>query len=274
MSEFLSVGQFRCRFLDGGAFRVDGGAMFGVVPRVLWEKRVQPDGLNRVALAMNPLLIVGPTHTILVDPGIGPREAERFGDHYHIARPRDLEERLMEAGVTTDAVDMVINTHLHWDHSGSNMAVVDGGRVVPAFSNAVYYVQEGEWNEAVDPCELTRASYLMQAEASLARSGQLTLVQGEREIVTGVRLVPTPGHTPHHQSVCIESEGQTLFYLGDVIPTTAHLPLPYITALDLEPRVTLETKRWILHRARAENWQLAFCHDPAQKLLRLSEDDG
>ena len=274
MDDFFSVGQFRCRFLDGGAFQVDGGAMFGVVPRVLWEKRVKPDGLNRVPLTMNPLLIVGPGHTILVDPGIGSREIERFGEHYGIVCPRGLGDVLAQAGVSADAVDMVINTHLHWDHSGANVSSLADGRIVPAFANAAYVVQEGEWNEAVDPCELTRASYLMQTEACLTESGQLTLVQGDREIVPGIRVIPTPGHTPHHQSVCIESEGETLFYLGDVIPTTAHLPLPYITALDLEPRATLETKRWILNRARAENWQLAFCHDPAHKLLRLSEDDG
>jgi glyoxylase-like metal-dependent hydrolase (beta-lactamase superfamily II) len=273
MDDFISVGQFRCLLLDGGSFRVDGGAMFGVVPRALWEKKVTPDEANRVPLVMSPLLILAGKHKILVDPGMGSREIERFGEHYHIRCPNTIDAELAKAGLHADDIDIVINTHLHWDHSGANVRRLSPGHIAPAFPKAAYYVQEGEWEAASNPNELTRGSYLMQADDSLVRSGQLALVRGDREILPGVRLMTTPGHTPHHQSVCVESGDEALFYLGDIIPTTAHLPLPYITSLDLEPAVTLETKRRILKQARQGRWSLAFCHEPGEKILRIWEQD-
>lgn len=265
MAADISIGDFRCMLLDGGTFRVDGGAMFGVVPRVLWEKKARPDAENRVTLSMNPLLILAPGRKILVDPGIGEREAGKFGEHYAIEHAGNLDRELARSGVMPEEIDIVINTHLHWDHSGAGIRLTPEGGLVPAFPNAVYLVQKGEWETACRPDEWTRASYVFQGEPVLVRAGQLELLHGEAEIVPGVRVIRTPGHTPFHQSVLIESGGEALLYVGDLIPTAAHMRLPYITSLDQDPSLTLRSKRQVLRQAREMGWTLAFCHEPEEQ---------
>ncbi len=261
MEREIAIGEFRCILLSGGTFRVDGGAMFGVVPRVLWEKKVGRVRENGVDLSMNALLVIGPKHRILVDPGIGPREAKRFGRDFHVRRGESLPDQLHRAGVMPEEINIVINTHLHWDHAGANLALLPDGTIVPAFPQAVYLVQQGEWEAALHPNELTKEGYLLQGESSLIRSGQLELLHGASEIVPGISVIKTPGHTPHHQSVRIQSGGETLLYPGDLIPTKAHLPLTYVSAFDLEPMRTVETKKRLLRQARQEGWTLAFCHE-------------
>jgi len=267
MKTSIRIGEFQCTILEGGSFRVDGGAMFGVVPRVLWEKRAQPDSHNRVELAVNSLLIEGGGRVVLVDPGIGKREMERFGRHYAIQPEGGVNRGLENMGLTPDAVDLVINTHLHWDHSGADLVPLPGGGAVPAYPNALYLVQQGEWESACHPDEITRASYLFQDDTTLLRTGRLEVLHGDCEIVPGIRVIRTPGHTPYHQSVLVESGGEALLYLGDLIPTVSHLPLPDITALDLEPSRTLSTKKRILRSAGEKGWFLAFCHEKEKKIL-------
>jgi len=234
--------------------------MFGVVPRMLWEKKVGTIRENCVELQMNSLLVLGPQHRILIDPGIGLREAKRFGREYHARCGENLTDQLRRLGVTPEEIDIVINSHLHWDHSGANLALTPDGSVVPVFPRAVHFVQQGEWEAALHPNELTKEGYLLQNETALIRTGQLELLHGETEIVPGVSVIMTPGHTLFHQSVSIRSEGETLFYPGDLIPTVAHLPRTFISAFDLEPLRTFETKKILLQQARREEWTLAFCH--------------
>lgn len=267
MSTQAQIGSFRCILLKAWTFRVDGGAMFGIVPKALWKRKSGADAENRVPLAVNPLLILGPDHNLLVDPGIGTRELSRFKEHFAIREEEGLERRLLDHGVRAGEIDVVINTHLHWDHSGANLTLSAEGGLVPTFPRAAYLVQRGEWEAACTPNALTRESYTFQADTTLIRSGQLETLDGDSEIVPGVRVLKTPGHTPFHQSVLIESGGEALLYLGDLIPTRAHLPLPYITSLDLDPVLTLRTKQRILREAREKGWRLAFCHESGEEVI-------
>ena len=259
-----TLGRFRLHALEAGLQRLDGGAMFGVVPKVLWEKRIAPDERNRIPLALRCLLVETPDTLVLIDTGVGNKESEKFRDIYGIENegsPTRLEDALRAAGYSPEDVDVVVNTHLHFDHAGGNTFRDPEGVVRLAFPRARYFVQRGEWEYAHWKNERIQASYLPDNFDPVEREGRFEFIEGEREIVPGVRVVPTPGHTPHHQSVLVESEGERACFLADLIPTTAHLPLPWIMGYDVEPLRTLETKRWLLRRAREEGWLLVFEHD-------------
>jgi glyoxylase-like metal-dependent hydrolase (beta-lactamase superfamily II) len=261
----VELGGVRLHALEAGLQRLDGGAMFGVVPKPLWERRIPPDERNRIPLALRCLLVETPDALVLVDTGIGNKEDERFREIYGVENPgapTRLEDAIRAAGHTPEDVDIVINTHLHFDHAGGNTVREPDGDIGPAFPRARHVVQRRELEFAGLPNERIRASYMAPNHEPITRAGLWDLVDGEAEIVPGVRVVPTPGHTPHHQSVLIGSEGQTACFLADLVPTAAHLPLPWIMGYDLEPLVTLETKRGLLDRARAEDWLLVFEHDP------------
>jgi glyoxylase-like metal-dependent hydrolase (beta-lactamase superfamily II) len=274
------LGDMRIHALDGGGQRLDGGAMFGVVPKPLWEKRIPADERNRIPLAMRCLLVETPAALVLIDNGAGNKESEKFIDIYGLdntpsdpARyPTVLEESLAAAGFAVDDVDVVINTHLHFDHAGGNTHRTPDGDVRLAFPRARYIVQRGEYDWAHIRNERIQASYLPANFEPVLAAGRLELVEGDLEVVPGVRLLRTPGHTPHHQSVLIGSGGETACYLADVIPTSAHLPLPWIMGYDVEPLVTLESRRTLLARARAEGWLLVFEHDPEVAWGRLEAE--
>lgn len=274
----FAVGSLRCHLLDAGRQRLDGGAMFGVVPKPLWERRIPADERNRIPLALRCLLIEHPDALVLVDTGVGNKEDAKFRDIYAIENagrqgPTQLEDALAEAGYHPDDVGFVVNTHLHFDHAGGNTWVAGPGEPAQvAFPRATYVVQEGELAFARRTNERTAASYLPANFEPVAAAGRWRLERGESEILPGIRVVPTPGHVPHHQSVVVESGGEVACYLGDLVPTTAHLSLPWIMGYDLEPLVTLETKRVVLGRAEAEGWLLVFEHDPERGLGRVVRD--
>ena len=240
--------------------------MFGVVPKPLWERRIPADARNRIQLGMRCLLVEHESGLVLIDTGVGNKENDKFRDIYGIENAAAdggtwLEDGLRDLGVRPDDVGLVINTHLHFDHAGGNTRVDEGGQVRPTFPNARYVVQRGEHGWAMNTNERTAASYFPRNWQSIADAGRLDLVEGEREIVDGIRVVLSPGHTPHHQSVLLTSNGESAFYLGDVVPTSAHLPLPWVMGYDVEPLVTLESKRTWLKRAEDEGWLLVFEHD-------------
>lgn len=267
-----TVGSLRIHALEAGLQWLDGGAMFGVVPRPLWERRIPPDPRHRIPLALRCLLVEAPHALVLVDTGIGNKEDARFRDIYGVANagsPTRLEDALGAAGFTPGDVDLVVSTHLHFDHAGGNTFVDEGGAVHPAFPRARFVVQSGEFDFAHSPNERIRASYLHHNIEPLARLDLWDLVEGETVVTEGVRVIPTPGHTPHHQSVLVESGGETACFLADVCPTSAHLPLPWIMGYDLEPLVTLESKRGLWTRAREESWLMVFEHDPVVPWGRL-----
>jgi glyoxylase-like metal-dependent hydrolase (beta-lactamase superfamily II) len=289
------VGGLNCHALTAGRLRLDGGAMFGVVPRPLWESRIPPDERNRIPLAMRCLLVEHDAGPVLIDTGLGNKESEKFRHIYGVenagkAGPTRLEDALAEAGFKPADIRWVINTHLHFDHAGGNTALERGGAadrdgrlddpvrpsVSPpirlSFPNATYVVQQRELEFASRTNERTAASYLEHNFAPVGAAGRWRLVNGESVLVPGIRLVPTPGHVPHHQSVVIAHGGERACFLGDLVPTTAHVPLPWIMGYDLEPLVTLETKRALLSRAEADGWILVFEHDPAHGLGRVVRD--
>ncbi|HUQ20976.1 MAG TPA: MBL fold metallo-hydrolase [Gemmatimonadaceae bacterium] len=260
------VGSLTVHAIQAGGQRLDGGAMFGVVPKPLWERRIPADERNRIQLGMRVLLIEHPAGLILVDTGAGNKEDKKFKDIYGIENEgaddrTSLEDGLTQIGARAEDVSIVINTHLHFDHAGGNTWRDESGAIKPTFPNARYFVKRGEYDYATHPNERTAASYFERNFMPVVATGKFEFVVREREIVKGIRVVPTPGHTPFHQSVLIDSAGERAFFLGDLCPTHAHLPLPWIMGYDVEPLVTLETKRRILHQADDEDWLLIFEHD-------------
>lgn len=275
--ERRKLGRLHVHALQAGGQKLDGGAMFGVVPKPLWERRIAADARNRIQLGMRCLLIEHDDGLILIDTGAGNKENAKFHDIYGIENAgRDdrtaLEDAVAEAGFTPDDVAIVINSHLHFDHAGGNTYRNEGGETLPTFPKARYIVQRGEHHYATHTNERTAASYFPPNFEPVRAAGLLELVEGEREIVPGVRVIPTPGHVPYHQGVLIESAGERAFYLADLAPTTAHVPLPWIMGYDVEPLVTLETKRRIMRRALEEEWLLVFEHDATTAWGRVVHD--
>lgn len=260
------LGRLRIHALQAGGQRLDGGAMFGVVPKPLWERRIPADERNRIQLGMRCFLVEHESGLLLIDTGAGNKESEKFHDIYGLENAGSggrtmLEDALWAAGFRTEDVRLVINSHLHFDHAGGNTYRDRDGEVRASFPNARYVVQRGEYEYANHTNERTAASYFPPNFEPVREAKLLDLIEGEQEVVRGIRVIPTPGHVPFHQSVLIESEGERAFFLADLVPTSAHLPLPWIMGYDVEPLVTLETKRRILARAAKESWLLLFEHD-------------
>jgi len=275
--ETLSVGRLKVHTIQAGGQKLDGGAMFGIVPKPLWERRIQPDERNRIQLGMRCLVIEHESGIVLVDTGAGNKETDKFVGLYGIenagANGRTLlEDGLAQIGVRPEDVSIVIDTHLHFDHAGGNTFVDADGVVRASFPNARYVVQRGEWIYATHTNERTAGSYFPHNFAPIASQDRFDLVDGEREIVYGIRVVPTPGHTPFHQSVLIESDGETAFYPADLVPTASHLPLAWIMGYDVEPLVTLETKRALLGKAARDGWRVIFEHDATVVSGRVKVD--
>lgn len=257
--------DLRVTTVDAGSLWLDGGAMFGVVPKPLWSRRTESDENNRIPLAMRCLLVETADHRVLVDTGVGSKEGEKFQEIYRIdnaGSPTRLEDSLRALGTEPADIDVVLSTHLHFDHAGGNTLVGDDGEPTAAFPNAVYRVRRDEWEFAHLDNERVKASYIPANFDPLEREGRIEFIEEDGEVVPGIEVRRTPGHTPGHQSVLIGQGERRLFYLADLVPTVAHLPLPWIMGYDVEPLVTLESKRQELGLAIAEGWTLAFEHDP------------
>ncbi|MBZ5639430.1 MAG: MBL fold metallo-hydrolase [Acidobacteriia bacterium] len=266
-------GELRITLLDAGSLRLDGGAMFGVVPRPLWERERAPDDRNRIRLGMNLLLIEDGRRRILVDTGAGTKWDDRHRDIYGL-EPKTAEEMLAPAGVSPGQIDLVVNTHLHFDHAGGNTERNARGEIVAAFPNARYVVQRGEVETARSANDRTRASYLPENFEPLLAEGRFELVDGHVPIGAGIELWPAPGHTPHMQLPVLVSPEGTVAFLADLVPTASHVPYPYVMGYDLEPLLTLATKRRILPEAAREGWLLVFEHDDEMPWATLVEKDG
>jgi glyoxylase-like metal-dependent hydrolase (beta-lactamase superfamily II) len=263
----------RCHLLETGRQHLDGGAMFGVVPKPLWERRIAPDDRNRIPLALRCLLVEYDDGLVLVDTGIGDKDDAKFREIYGVETLGAdggllLIAALAELGHTPADIRWVVNTHLHFDHAGGNTRRTPAGEVLARFPRARYVVQRGELEFARHTNERTAGSYLPANFTGI----DFQLVEGEAEVLPGIRCLPTPGHVPFHQSLLIESGGETACFLADLVPTSAHLPLPWIMGYDLEPMVTLETRRVLYRRAEAEGWRLCFEHDPVVASGRLVRD--
>jgi glyoxylase-like metal-dependent hydrolase (beta-lactamase superfamily II) len=274
LTESRRIGSLRVHAIQAGGQKLDGGAMFGVVPKPLWERRIPADARNRIQMGMRCLVVEHDIGLILIDTGAGNKENEKFHDIYGVENRGDaggtlLEDGLAALGLATSDIALVIDTHLHFDHAGGNTRKTDDGRVELTFPNARYVVQRGEYEYATHTNERTAGSYFPHNFVPVAEADRFDFVDGEKEIVRGITVLPTPGHTPHHQSVLIDGGGEAAFYLADLAPTTAHIPLPWIMGYDVEPLRTLETKRRILARAVAENWLMFFEHDATNAAARI-----
>jgi methylmalonyl-CoA epimerase len=269
----FALGDLELVSLFDGFLQLDGGAMFGVVPKPLWAKQTVPDEKNRILLAMRPLVVRG-MRTMLIDAGLGGKDDEKFHDIYGVDRSRNLDHTLAEAGLTREDIDIVLATHLHFDHAGGFTTRDANGRVRPAFPRAQYVVRRGEWEDARHLNERNRASYLAENFMPLADAGVLQLVDDDQTIMPGVRVRRTGGHTMHHQMAIIESGGQTAAFVADLLPTTAHLPEPWIMGYDLYPMDTLASKKAFYKEAIEKNTLVFFEHDPVVTAGHIREEQG
>ena len=283
----MQIGDYRIEIIPDTEFRLDGGAMFGVVPRVLWERKCPPDELNRIKLQMNCVFIDTGKEKILIETGIGEKWSAKETKIYGIFREKPFTETLFEkTGAKPEDITIVINTHLHFDHSGGNTSISDLGfrisdlpsnkdqKPISQFPNARYFVSEAELKAAENPHERDRASYLSENWRPLIESGQLEAKDETYEAVKGLTIEQFRGHSATMQTWELSNGGETLYGFADLIPTTAHLSLAWIMGYDLFPTDTLEFKKNILPQAVKENWLCLFYHDFETPLCRLTEDSG
>ena len=269
-----TLGELELITLADGFFALDGGSMFGTVPRVLWEKRLPPDDANRIPLSMRPLIVRSDRHTMIIDAGCGDKWDAKSAQIYKFDRRYHLDHALAEAGLSAEDVDIVLASHLHWDHAGGFTQAGKNGAVVPRFPKARYVAHRAEWEDATHPHERSRASYVEQDFVPLKDAGVVTLVDDGAEIIPGVTYRRSGGHTAHHQVVMIESGGKTAVFTADMYPTSVHVPDPWLMGYDLYPMDTLAFKRAFAREAIQRNYLLFFEHDPSMAAGYIREKDG
>ncbi|HLJ25700.1 MAG TPA: MBL fold metallo-hydrolase [Candidatus Angelobacter sp.] len=266
-----SLGDFELTALSDGFYISDGGAFFGVVPKMLWQRKVKADESNRIYAGVNSVLVRTGKQNILIETGIGNKLSDKMKSFYH---PKEkLLENLHAAGTAPEDIDIVINSHLHFDHCGWNTVYKDG-RAVATFPKAKYYVQEGEWRHACLQLERDRVSYISDNYDPLISSGQMQLLIGATEIVPGISVAVYPGHTRHMQAIFIRSGGQTACYISDLIPATWHLDITWVMAYDLFPLETIENRKKYYKEAVPQNWLTIFTHDPDVPWAYLESING
>jgi glyoxylase-like metal-dependent hydrolase (beta-lactamase superfamily II) len=271
----MQFGDYRVEIIPDTEFHLDGGAMFGVVPRVLWAHVCPPDDQNRIRMNMNCVFIDTGSERVLIETGIGEKWSAKQTAMYGITRERSLAQSLEErAGVRPEDVTIVINTHLHFDHAGGNTAANGDGRAIPAFPNARYLVSRAELEHAETPTERDRASYLPDNWLPLIETGQLQAQPADYEVVPGLQMETHTGHNRSMQCWRLQREDQTMFGFADLVPMRAHVPFAWIMGYDLYPTETLEAKKKLLPQAAREGWACLFYHDPDQPLSRLIDDNG
>jgi len=293
----LTLGDFELSIFSDGTYPLDGGAFFGVVPKVMWSKRVLADDKNYVVAGLNSLLIRTGKQTVLVETGMGNKLSERMIKFY--GQPAQLLANLAAGGIRPEDVDIVINTHLHFDHCGWNTVRGEDGRIVPTFPRAKYYAPEGEWQYARKPSERDAISYIPENYDPLVQSGQMTLLKGGEEIVPGITVKTFPGHTAHMQAVIVDgnpgsmigkgtsllvpSEGEKrtrasapaiACYISDLIPTTAHIDITWGMGFDLYPLQTIESRKQYYAKAIPEKWLTVFTHDPKTPWAYVEKDEA
>jgi len=259
----MRIGSYEVRTIETGEFALDGGAMFGVVPKTLWSKQIPVDEKNRIDMRLRCLLLQGDGKNILIDDGMGTKWDEKMSGIYRLDYSRYTIEKSLEThGLAPEKITDVILTHLHFDHAGGSTHAEKDGRLVPIFSKATYYVQKENLEWAQNPKEKDRASYIKEDWEPLLKEGVLKIAEGEREILPGIQMKLFYGHTRGIQLPLLDDGKTKLFFCGDVIPTSLHLGVPWVMAYDNFPLITIEEKKKILEQASKENWVLVFEHCP------------
>jgi len=270
----MDFGNIQLHIIPDGSFMTDGGVAFGIIPKVLWSKLVQPDELNRIKLAVNCLLVQTKRKNILIDTGLGDKYSAKQRQIWGIEKETDTISSLASLGLKPEDIDIVLLTHLHFDHAGGATRYQSSGRVVPTFPNAVYYIQSQEWEDANHPNERTQATYLAENFRPLKKAGQLKLITGHYHVSRGISTWVTGGHTSSHQMVRIQSKGNKALFLADIMPSTAHIHPAYVPAFDLFPLTVMDVRKRLIQRALAQDWLVIFQHDPHVTFARLREEKG
>jgi glyoxylase-like metal-dependent hydrolase (beta-lactamase superfamily II) len=266
----LTLGGFELSIFSDGTYPLDGGAFFGVIPKIMWSRKAAADEKNYVQAGLNSLLIRTGTKNVLVETGMGNKLSERMVKFY--GQPATLLANLAAGGISPEDIDIVINTHLHFDHCGWNTVRKDG-KIVPTFPRAKYYAPEGEWQYARKPSDRDAISYIPENYDPLVQSGQMTLLKGDEEIVPGISVKTFPGHTAHMQAVIVGSGGRTACYISDLIPTTAHIDITWGMGFDLYPLQTIESKKQYYAKSIVEKWLTVFTHDPKTPWAYVEKDE-
>lgn len=261
----VKLGDFELFFLRDGSFWLDGGGYFGIVPKVIWQKLLYVDELNRVKLNINPMLVRTGKHNVLIDPGMGNKYSDKLKKVFRIDYKPSIEQSLAEIGMNSDNIDIVVATHLHFDHVGACTRYDSSGKVVPTFRNAIHYTQKGEWENAIHPNERTKGTYFLENYVPLMEAGLIKLVEGSVEIVPGISVEVTGGHTEHHQIIFAKSEGEIAVYFGGIVSAVTHLKIPYTMGFDLYPVDVMEKRKELYQRAIEGKWLVCLEHDPKNR---------
>lgn len=273
----ITLGDFELTAFSDGTYVLDGGAFFGVIPKIMWSRKMSADDQNRVTSGLNSLLVRTGKQTVLVETGIGNKLSDRMIKFY--GQPAQLLTNLAAAGIAPDDIDIVINSHLHFDHCGWNTIRNKTGKIVPTFPRAKYYAPEGEWQYARNPSERDSISFISDNYDPLVATGRMTLLKGGEEIVPGIRVQTFRGHTAHMLGIVVQSPGatprglSTACYISDLIPTSAHIDLTWGMGFDLYPLDTVASKKEYYARAIPENWLTVFTHDPKTPWARIERDE-
>jgi glyoxylase-like metal-dependent hydrolase (beta-lactamase superfamily II) len=253
------------------SFKIDGGAMFGVVPKIIWERMMVPDESNRITLDLNLLLVKAEGKNILVDSGIGDTLNEKQKKIYGVEKDSNLENALSDIGLKPEDINLVILSHLHLDHAGGIVKFNSKGEKVPRFPEAKHVIQAEEWKYALQPDERTKATYMVENFQVIDECGAIELVNSDKEIIPGIKVKLTGGHTKGQQVVFIKGGGKTILYPGDIIPTISHLRIPYVAGVDIYPLEVMEVKKKLIQDCLEYNWMIAFDHEIETKLCRLEK---
>ncbi|MCK4357264.1 MAG: MBL fold metallo-hydrolase [Candidatus Cloacimonetes bacterium] len=260
----LKLGDFELFFLRDGEFWLDGGGYFGIVPKVIWSNLVTPDELNRVKLNSNPLLVKTNEHNVLIDPGLGNKYSVKQKKIFKISYEPSIEKCLNEIGMTADDIDIVVATHLHFDHVGG-CTKIENEKIVPTYKNAIHYFQKNEWEDATHPNQRTKGTYYLENYVPLMEAGLVKLVEGNVEIISGISVEVTGGHTKYHQIVFAKSKGETAVYFGGILSAVTHIKIPYTMGFDLYPVDIMKKRQELYQRAIKENWLVCLEHDPENR---------
>ncbi len=269
----MKIGKYELKIINSGYFWLDGGAMFGIIPKPLWEKTNLPDSANRIKLSTRNLLLINGNRKILIDSGMGNKWDAKSKNIYSINQDEfSLDNELVKAGIKAAEITDIIITHLHFDHTGGSIKL-ENGKLIPAFPNAKYYVQKKNFEWAVNPSERDRGSYIKENFVPIFQAGLLNLIDNNIDFDDEIEFLVVNGHTFSQQLVKISDSSTTILFCGDLIPTSSHIPIPYVMGYDLQPLVTVQEKKNILSQAHEEQWKLFFEHDPEFALATIKKTD-